>query len=150
MAETTVTSHTTSATTIVDATPAEVFEFVRRPSNHPVIAGTGTVRDVVKGPDVLGPGDRFSMDMKWGVPYRVGSKVVEFEQDRRIAWAHLGRHRWRWEMEPVGDGQTRVTETFDMAPSPFKLVYRTMMGLPEGHEVNVERSVENVAAHFAS
>ena len=39
--------------------------------------------------------------------------VKEFEEGRRIAWAHVGGHRWRYELEPLADGGTRVTETFD-------------------------------------
>ena len=40
----------------------------------------------------------------------------EFEENRRIAWAHVGGHRWRYELEEV-DGGTRVTESFDWSTS---------------------------------
>jgi len=56
---------------------------------------------------------KFGMDMRLGVPYRVSSQVKEFEEGRQIAWAHIGGHRWRYELEPLADGSTRVTETFD-------------------------------------
>jgi hypothetical protein len=45
--------------------------------------------------------------------------VVEFEEDRRIAWmpAEPGQerpgHLWRWELEPAGASRTRVTHTYD-------------------------------------
>ena len=45
--------------------------------------------------------------------------VVEFEEGRLIAWrpAEPGQappgHLWRWELEPVSDGVTRVTHTYD-------------------------------------
>ena len=42
----------------------------------------------------------------------MNNTVVEFEQDRLIAWAHVGGHRWRYELEPDGGG-TIVTESFD-------------------------------------
>jgi len=32
---------------------------------------------------------------------------------RLIAWRHFGAHRWRYELEPVPGGGTRVRETFD-------------------------------------
>ena len=48
------------------------------------------------------------------MPYRVQNEVVEFEEDRKIAWRHLGHHVWRYELEPVAEG-TRVTETFEWA-----------------------------------
>jgi hypothetical protein len=138
---------TVSATTIVDAPPSAVFEYLRRPSNHLEINGDHTVRGLTTGPDQLSLGDSFGMKMKMGAPYRVRSKVVEFEQDRKIAWCHFGRHRWRWEIEPAGDGKSRVTETFDLSTALFPPALR-VAGYPKGHAKNVAASVRNVAAHF--
>lgn len=144
----TTTRSTTSATTVVDAPPAEVFAFLRDPANHAIVSGDRSVRGHVRGPRQLSLGDRFGMDMKLGVPYRISSKVVEFESDRRIAWAHLGRHRWRWELEPTDDGRTRVTETFDLSTALVPPALR-LLGFPGRHDRNVERSVANLANHFA-
>jgi uncharacterized protein YndB with AHSA1/START domain len=146
---TTTTRSTTSATTVVDAPPAEVFAFLRDPANHAIISGDRSVRGHVRGPQQLSLGDRFGMDMKLGVPYRISSKVVEFEQDRRIAWAHLGGHRWRWEFAPTADGRTEVTETFDLSTALFPPALR-LVGFPGRHDRNVERSVANLAEHFAT
>jgi uncharacterized protein YndB with AHSA1/START domain len=148
-----VTTHldrdTVSATTIVDASPSEVFEFIRQPAHHGEISGDGTVQGVRVGPDRLGEGDRFGMRMKlFGLPYRVTSKVVEFEPDRLIAWCHIAGHRWRWLVEPADGGQTRVTETFDLSTARVPPALR-LAGFPKRHEANVARSVANVAAHFA-
>ena len=73
------------------------------------------VQDVRGGATTLTLGSKFGMDMKMGpLPYRISNTVVEFEQDRLIAWDHFGKHRWRYELEPLGDGSTtRVTESFD-------------------------------------
>lgn len=151
MSEPTVelTANTVSATAVVDAAPEEVFEFIRRPANHPEINGDGTVRGSISGPEALSLGDRFGMNMRMGVPYHVRNKVVEFEPGRRIAWCHFGGHRWRWEVEPAGEGKSRVTETFDLSTALFPPALR-LMGYPKGHEKNVSGSVANVAAHFAS
>ena len=67
-------------------------------------------------------GATFGMKMKLGVPYPIENTVVEFEENRLIAWRHMGGHRWRYELEPVDDG-TKVTETFDWSTSkaPFAL-----------------------------
>lgn len=143
----TTTDTTTSASTVVDATPAEVFAFLRDPANHAAISGDRSVRAHRGRPRQLSLGDRFGMSMKVGVPYVISSKVVEFEQDRRIAWCHLGRHRWRWELEPTDDGRTRVTETFDLSTAVFPPALRAL-GFPARHERNVERSVANLAAQF--
>jgi uncharacterized protein YndB with AHSA1/START domain len=136
-----------SATGIVAAPPHDVFELLRRPANHAVLSGDGTVRSVASGDEVLQQGSRFGMKMKVGVPYRVTSTVVEFEQDRLLAWAHFGGHRWRWQLEPV-DGGTRVTETFDMAPAKFPPALR-LVGYPKKHRDNVADSVRNLIAHVA-
>jgi uncharacterized protein YndB with AHSA1/START domain len=138
-----------SATTVVAASPEEVFEFLRRPVNHPIISGDHSVQGTTAGPERLSEGDRFGMKMKIGVPYRIRNKVVEFEENRRIAWCHPGRHRWRWELEPTVDGSTKLTETFDMSTALFPPALR-VMGYPKRHEPNVASSVANVAAHFAS
>ena len=105
---------TVSASADVAASPHNVFDYVRRPANHAAISGDASVQGSLKGPDVLGPGDKFGMSMKLGIPYRITSKVVEFDDDRRIAWCHLGGHRWRWDVEPAGEG-ARVTLTYDQS-----------------------------------
>lgn len=141
---------TASATTHVDATAEQVFDFIRRPANHVEISGDGSVKTDRHGPEVLGAeGDRFGVSMKmYGVPYRITNTVVELEDGRRIAWCHPGKHRWRWEVEPVATGGCDVTETFDMSTSPLKSVLK-LMGFPAKHQANLEQSVANVAKHFA-
>lgn len=145
----TVTSddHSISAAVEVDASAADVFDFIRRPANHSTISGDGTVKANNSGPERLSLGDSFGMSMKLGVPYRISSKVKEFEQDRLIAWCHPGRHRWRWTVEPLGDDRSRVTETYDQSTAVFPPVLR-LVGYPQRHRDNVAKSVANVAEHF--
>jgi hypothetical protein len=145
---TSIDDDTVSASAVVDATPAEVFDFLRRPQNHALISGDESVRGDVSGPEVLGPGSTFRMRMKVIAPYRITSKVVEFDEDHVIAWSHLGGHRWRWELEPVGESQTRVTETFDGSTAKVPFVLRAA-GYPKRHLSNVANSVANVVARFA-
>jgi uncharacterized protein YndB with AHSA1/START domain len=105
---------TISASTTVDAPPATVFAILTDPRQHSRIDGSGSVGSVIEAPERLtAKGDTFSVRMKIVVPYRITNKVVELEEDRRIAWRHFGGHRWRYELEPLDDGSTRVTETFD-------------------------------------
>lgn len=144
---TTLTEDSVSATGIVPATPEAVFDFLRRPANHSELSGDGTVKEATTGDETLAMGSKFGMKMKVGVPYRVSSKVVEFEEDRLIAWCHFGGHRWRWELEPA-DGGTQVTETFDMSTAKFPPALR-IVGYPKRHEDNVVGSVRNLIAHFA-
>jgi len=142
---------TASASAHVDASAEEVFAFIARPANHAEISGDGTVKGERQGAEVLSKeGDTFGMSMKmYGLPYRITNTVVEYEDGRRIAWCHPGKHRWRWEVTPDAAGGCTVTETFDMSTSPLKPVLK-LMGYPAKHRSNVEQSVANVAAHFAS
>lgn len=96
---------------------------------------------------MLQDGSRFGMKMKLGVPYRVTSRVVEFEPDRLLGWCHFAGHRWRWELAPITGG-TRVTETFDMSTARLPPALR-LFGYPARHEENVRASVSNLIAHFA-
>ena len=60
--------------------------------------------------------------MKMGLPYSMVSTVIEFDENRRIAWQttgptaigkHVGGRIWRYELEPV-DGGTKVSESWDI------------------------------------
>ncbi len=103
---------------VIAAPPAKVFAVLADPRRHTDFDGSGTVKNAVSGPDRLSKGAKFGTSMKmFGLPYRIPNTVVEFEEDRRIAWAHPGKHRWRYELEAV-EGGTRVTETCDFSTSP--------------------------------
>lgn len=94
--------------------PAEpIFEVLASPRRHSEFDGSGTVQGLVEGPERLALGARFGMRMRIGLPYRIRNEVVEFEEGRRIAWRHIGHHRWRYELEPIDTLRTRVVETFD-------------------------------------
>lgn len=134
---------------VIDAPAERIFAVLADPRQHSLIDGSGTVRDNVSGPEHLELGSKFGMKMRWGLPYRIRNKVVEYEENRRIAWAHLGRHRWRYELEPLDANRTRVTETFDWstAISPF---YIERMRFPEKHPKWMEATLERLAAHVES
>jgi uncharacterized protein YndB with AHSA1/START domain len=102
-----------SESTTIDAPPDVIFTIIADPRQHPRIDGSGSVRDTIDGPPRLEQGATFGVSMKlFGLPYKITNKVVEFEEDRLIAWRHFGGHRWRYELEPTDSG-TRVTESFD-------------------------------------
>jgi uncharacterized protein YndB with AHSA1/START domain len=103
----------------IQAPAATIFDVLADPRMHPLFDGSGTVQAVVSGPDRLELGSRFGMSMRIKVPYRVGNEVVELEPDRRIAWCHFDKHRWRYELEPIDDDTTVVTETFDGSTALF-------------------------------
>ena len=140
-------SRSVSRSAVVAAPPEEVFALLAEPRRHAEIDGSGTVRSPVSAPDRLGPDSTFRMRMRLGVPYVIGNRVVEFEEGRRIAWRHLGHHVWRYELEPV-EGGTRVTETFDWAPSRTPKVLE-LAGIPARNARSIEATLERLVARFA-
>jgi uncharacterized protein YndB with AHSA1/START domain len=108
---------------MIAAPPEAIFAILVDPRRHREIDGSGTVRDA-KGepPTRLELGSTFGMSMKMGVPYSMVSTVVEYIDNRRIAWQTRGPTRigalfggriWRYELEPV-DGGTMVRESWDI------------------------------------
>jgi uncharacterized protein YndB with AHSA1/START domain len=130
---------------VIDAPAADIFAIVSDASRHPDIDGSGTVRQARGGPQRLQLGSTFSMDMKLGAPYRMKNTVVEFEQDRRIAWCHFGKHRWRYELEPQGDGRTLVRETFDWSTA-IVTKFVELIGAPARNEPGMVKTLERLAA----
>lgn len=138
-------SQTVSASTTIAAPPDVVFAILADPRQHPRIDGSGSVRNVIAGPDRLAKGDRFSVDMKlFGLPYKISNLVVEHEPDRRIAWRHFGGHRWRYELEPTPGG-TRVTETFDYSRyRGLSKAFVEVLGFPERNRRGIEATLERL------
>lgn len=129
---------------VIDAPPETIFDVLTDPSLHSVIDGSGTVRGARGGSERLRLGSRFSMNMRIGLPYVIRNTVVEFEENRRIAWAHLGGHRWRYELDPV-EGGTRVTETFDWSTARIpKLI--ELAGYPRRMESAITSTLERLDA----
>jgi hypothetical protein len=98
----------------VNAPADEIFAIVADPRRHHDLDGSGTVLEAIEGQERLTSGARFSVRMKqYGVPYRITSKVTDFTEGRVVEWQHPLGHRWRWELTPLSERATLVTETFD-------------------------------------
>jgi uncharacterized protein YndB with AHSA1/START domain len=140
-----MTQRSISVSRVIDAPASTIFAMLSTPSGQARIDGSGTVKAAsADGDTPLELGSRFGMRMRMGVPYRVTNLVVEFEQDRRIAWRHFGRHVWRYELEPVEDGTgTRVTETFDWSHAVFPKGIE-LMGYPTRHPAAMAATLERL------
>jgi uncharacterized protein YndB with AHSA1/START domain len=131
---------------VVDAPPSAVFDVLADPRAHGEFDGSGTVRAAISGPARLSLGDRFGMSMRLGVPYTIKNEVVEFEEGRRIAWRHVGHHRWRYELEPAGEGSTRVSETFDWSTSRAPKVLE-LLRYPATNTRGIEATLPRLKAY---
>ena len=134
-----------SATKVIGTSPERIFAMLTDPSKHPLIDGTGSVLAVQPGgPERLTLGAQFGMDMKIGAPYKVLNTVVEYDQDRLIAWRHFNGHRWRWQLNPLGTGTTEVTETFDWSTARIPLLI-TLSPFPRRNARGIEKSLARLA-----
>ncbi len=138
-----------SVSRVINATPEAIFDVIADPARHGEIDGSGMVQQLRGESGRLALGSKFGMDMKMGfLPYRMTNTVVEFEENRLIAWCHPGKHRWRYELEPVegDDGPaTKVTETFDWSTSVMPKAIE-LMGYPKKHPANMEATLERLAS----
>ena len=117
----------------IPAGPAAIFALVADAARHPEIDGSGSVRRVKAGaPQKLSLGATFGMSMKQGIAYSMVSTVIEYEEDRRIAWQSrpagfvgkfVGGRIWRYELEPV-EGGTLVRESWDISRDHQRMFLR--------------------------
>jgi uncharacterized protein YndB with AHSA1/START domain len=110
----------------IEADAATIFAILADPTRHTEIDGSEMLRGALTDSVVTGVGDDFVLNMyleRLGGDYQMANRVVEFEQDRRIAWeprrydndSPIPGHIWGYELEPDGEDATVVTETFDCA-----------------------------------
>jgi hypothetical protein len=109
-----------SARIIINAPISRVFDIIATPSLHPKIDGSNSVKALNWGPERLFLGAKFGMRMKIGIRYKITNVVVEFKEEELIAWRHLGRWIWRYELKSLTPDQTEVIESFDGRPSPLQ------------------------------
>jgi uncharacterized protein YndB with AHSA1/START domain len=135
---------------VIPAPPERIFALLADPERHQEIDGSGTVRGVRGESQKLQLGSKFGMSMKLGIRYGMTSTVIEYEENRRIAWQPrpsypiigpmLGGRIWRYELEPV-DGGTRVRESWDISQERGKFMVR---GAAETTRKNMEKTLERI------
>lgn len=137
-----------SESRVIDAAPSTIFDMLADPARHPEIDGSGSVKAVRGEPQRLKLGSQFSMDMKLLlVAYPIVNRVVEFEENKLIAWRHFNGHRWRWQLHDLGNGRTEVTETFDYSTAlvPIALEW---LGFPEKNRDGIVKTLDRLQEKF--
>jgi hypothetical protein len=134
----------------IPAPAGKIFDLLADPARHQDIDGSGTVRGTPEGSRRLAKGDRFGMDMKQGFGYSMVSDVVEFEENRLIAWQSnspnklmglfVGGRIWRYELEPAKGG-TLVRETWDISKERVKVMVRPLRSKTKG---NMEKTLARI------
>lgn len=106
-----------SASREIAAPAARIFELIADPAQQPRWDGNENLAEAAAGQRINAVGDVFVMTLTLGVNRE--NHIVEFIEGRRIAWrpSEPGQpqpgHLWRWELDPIDDGRTRVTHTYD-------------------------------------
>lgn len=100
------------------AAPADlIFDLIADPARQPEWDGNDNLAEATTGQRVRAEGEVFTMTLTNGQVRE--NHITEFGEGRLIAWrpAPVGEaapgHLWRWELEQLGDGGTRVTHTYD-------------------------------------
>jgi hypothetical protein len=125
-----------SVSRTIGAPADKVFSILARPASHPLIDGSGMLREATSDAVLTGVGDVFTMTMhndEMG-DYEMSNYVVQYELNRQIGWepalkaatrqqdreaiGDRAEHRWAFDLVPVDLGSTLVTETYDCSRAP--------------------------------
>ena len=109
---------------LIRVAPEVIFDVLADPSQHSLFDGSGMLQGTPEAdPARLALGTTFGMSMKLGIRYSTVSTVVEFEENRRIAWQtgpkgrlepYVAGRIWRYELDPRGGDGTLVRESWDI------------------------------------
>ena len=144
---------------VVPAPPGAVFDILADVSRHHLIDGSGMLQGANEGnPQRLALGTSFGMGMKLLVSYSTVNRVVEFDENRRIAWktgptGFMGRivagRVWRYELAPV-DGGTLVRESWDITDDHQRFLLK-LGGIYSGKtRRDMERTLDRLGQLVAS
>ncbi len=143
---------------VVPTSASSIFDLLADPTRHPDIDGSGTVKEAkVEGPRRLAMGTTFGMAMQMGIRYSMVNTVIEFEENRRIAWQArpkgfvgnlVGGRIWRYELDPV-EGGTKVTESWDISDDHQRVLLR-LGKLPETTRSNMAKTLARIEELTAS
>ena len=141
-----------SAERVIAAPREPIFDLLAHASRHVELDGSGQLRGVTSSaPERLSLGATFGMSMHMGVGYSMVNTVIEFEENRRIAWQSklaglwgqvLGGRIWRYELEPVVGG-TLVRESWDISRDHQRFFLRHHK-VVDATEANIGRTLDRI------
>ena len=100
------------------APAVDIFELIANPARQPEWDVNNNLQSAAEGQRVHAVGESFITILSKGTIRE--SRVVEFEEGRRVAWLPIDErtgsapgHLWRYELEPLPDGTTLACHTYD-------------------------------------
>jgi hypothetical protein len=146
-----------SVTRRISASAHVLFKIVSDPARHVEIDGSGMLQ---AAPDARRPtavGDTFDMvmdrrplgDIPSLAEYKVRCTVTQFVPDRLVEWTVRavgkppGGHVWGWQLDPVTDSETEVTNYCDWSGISDDL--RARFSWPVVPVARFESSIANLA-----
>jgi hypothetical protein len=96
--------------------------------------------------------------MDFGGPYQMISTVVEYEENRRVAWQSrpvagaarwrriFGGRIWRYELDPVEGGGTLVRESWDLRQEGKLGMRYLVWGYRRKTRANMQATLDRVEA----
>jgi uncharacterized protein YndB with AHSA1/START domain len=148
---------------VIPAPPEKIFALLADANRHQDFDGSGTVKAAHEDtPKKLALGSKFGMNMRIVAPYSMVSTVVEYDENKRIAWQprpaypvvkyFAGGRIWRYELEPVAGG-TRVRESWDITHESIftkPVVRQAASRTREAMEKTLERLEELLAGEAST
>ncbi len=139
---------------MIPSSPEVIFDVLADASKHTLIDGSGMLQGAKeREPERLALGATFGMGMKLGVRYSTVNKVVEFEENRRIAWQTgpegfagrlMGGRIWRYQLKPGPEG-TLVQESWDITPDPMRVLLKLGDIYANKTKRDMERTLDRLA-----
>jgi hypothetical protein len=147
-----------SATRRIAAPAHELFLLVSSPEGHVQIDGSGMLVAAPDAQPLTAVGEHFDMDMDreplGDIPemgkYQVRNTVTQIIPDRLFEWGIGGKdwpplgHVYGWQLDPVSDTETDVTNYCDWSAIGDEMRTRTEGRWPIVPLEMLERSVENL------
>ena len=145
-----------SATRRIAAPASKLFRIVSDPAGHVAIDGSGMLEAAPDARPLSAVGETFVIDMDRAplgdIPdmgkYRVRNTVTQIIPDRLFEWGVGGLdrpmlgHVYGWQLDPVNDDETDVTNYCDWTNIPVEM--RARLAWPVVPVRMLEKSVENL------
>ncbi|WP_037366206.1 SRPBCC family protein [Nakamurella lactea] len=147
----------------IDAPPELIFALLADPARHHQIDGSGTLHGRSRGPQRLELGSTFSMAMQQSkFRYRSMNRVIEFVDNRVIAWETVGERngrrfiggqRWRYQLVPIAgpDGlpSTLVLHSYDWGAALFAPAIH-LAGYPRRMALGMTKTLQRLASAISA